>query len=64
MNNINDTKSQFTVLTSPTVLTAQWCREVTTESEQQQLWEKIMSTGIMCVCVCVCVSTVNCVLIY
>jgi len=35
MNNINDTKSQFTVLTSPTVLTAEWCGEVTTESEEE-----------------------------
>jgi len=35
MNNINNINSQYTVLTSPTVLTAQWCGEVTTESDER-----------------------------
>ena len=56
------TRSQFTVLTWPTVLTAHWCGEVTTESDEWQLRDKIMLTRL--ICVCVCVGTVNGLFIY
>ena len=57
---------QFTVLTWPTVPTANWRWEVTTESDERWLWDKIMITGLMCVCVCiyVCVCVCVCVCVW
>jgi hypothetical protein len=41
---------QFTVLTWPTVLTANWRGEVTTESDERWLWDKMTLTGLVCGC--------------
>jgi len=51
------THCQFTVLTWPTVLTANWQlptgnRQVTTDSDKLLLWDKMALTGLICVCVC------------
>ena len=40
------TCSQFTVLTWPTVLTAHWGGEVTTESDKRYLWDRMVLTGL------------------
>ena len=40
---------QLTVLTWPTVLTANWRGEVTTESDERYLWDRMKLTGLMCV---------------
>ena len=41
----------FSVLTWPSPLTAHWCDEVLTESDERYLWFKIISTALIYVCV-------------